>query len=98
MYSSLECFAAHAPFLPSDVKKNFKKSATSNKALKKVEDYFFQVPAFKSLTGTTQAIDIIGGGVKANALPEQAWAVVNHRIATERYALSIADAIASLWF
>ncbi|KZP26579.1 carboxypeptidase S [Athelia psychrophila] len=83
VYASLECLAAHAPSLPSHVKKNFKKAATSNKALKKVEDYFFQVPAFKSLTGSTQAIDLIGGGVKTNALPEQAWAVVNHRIATE---------------
>ena len=30
---------------------------------------------------TTQAIDVIHGGVKSNALPEQAWAIVNHRIA-----------------
>lgn len=95
VYASLECLAAHAPSLPSHVKKNFKKAATSNKALKKVEDYFFQVPAFKSLTGSTQAIDLIGGGVKTNALPEQAWAVVNHRIATERCALSMANVIAS---
>ncbi|KAF7977114.1 hypothetical protein HWV62_4719 [Athelia sp. TMB] len=83
IYSSLECLAAHATSLPSHVKKNFKKSATSNKALRKVEEFFFQIPAFKSLTGTTQAIDMIDGGVKANALPEQAGAVVNHRIATE---------------
>ena len=35
---------------------------------------------------TTQAIDLVQGGVKANALPlpEEAWAVVNHRIATQR--------------
>jgi len=32
---------------------------------------------------TTQAIDLVQGGVKANALPEEAWAVVNHRIATQ---------------
>jgi len=40
----------------------------------------------KSLFGTTQAIDLVGGGVKTNALPENAWAVVNHRISTTRYA------------
>jgi len=51
--------------------------------LKAVEDYFFKDLAFRSLTGTTQAIDLVGGGVKTNALPEQAWGVVNHRIATE---------------
>lgn len=33
-----------------------------------------------SLVTTTQAIDLIGGGVKSNALPELAWAVVNRRI------------------
>jgi len=37
----------------------------------------------KALVGTTQAIDLINGGVKVNALPESAEAVVNHRIATD---------------
>lgn len=36
------------------------------------------------LLSTTQAVDIIEGGVKVNALPEQASAFVNQRIATER--------------
>ncbi len=39
-----------------------------------------------SLVGTTQAITLISGGVKSNALPERASAVVNHRIAVVRYA------------
>jgi Gly-Xaa carboxypeptidase len=42
----------------------------------------------KRLTGTTQAIDLIGGGVKSNALPEGAWAIVNHRVSTERLVFS----------
>ena len=71
--------------MPSHVKKVVKKSFSSDKALKDVEDIFFQNTAFKSLASTTQAIDLIGGGIKSNALPEQAWAVVNHRIATDRY-------------
>lgn len=29
---------------------------------------------------TTQAVDLVSGGVKINALPEQASTVVNHRI------------------
>ena len=41
-------------------------------------------PFYKPLIGTTQAIDLVRGGVKTNALPEEAWAVVNHRIATQR--------------
>jgi Gly-Xaa carboxypeptidase len=35
---------------------------------------------WRALVGTTTAVDMIQGGVKSNALPEQAWAVVNHRI------------------
>lgn len=81
----MKCLAAHAPAFPEHIRKEFKKSVTSDKALKRVEEYFFNVPGFKSLAGSTQAIDLIGGGVKTNALPEQAWAVVNHRIATERF-------------
>jgi len=38
-----------------------------------------------SLVTTTQAIDLIEGGVKSNALPELVWAVVNHRISVLRY-------------
>lgn len=44
---------------------------------------------YKAETGTTQAVDMIGGGVKTNALPESAWAVVNHRIGESRFATFI---------
>lgn len=40
-------------------------------------------PFYRALIGTTQAIDLVQGGVKTNALPEEAWAVVNHRIAMQ---------------
>jgi len=84
VYWTVQCLAEHAPLLPSKIKKMVKKSATCDKALKATEKYFFkELDGFRGLTGTTQAIDLIGGGVKTNALPEQAWAVVNHRIATE---------------
>ncbi|CAE6428447.1 unnamed protein product [Rhizoctonia solani] len=48
---------------------------------------------YRSLLGTTQAIDIIKGGVKANALPELASAVVNHRIRTDSSVSALQDAI-----
>lgn len=35
--------------------------------------------------GTTQAVDVIAGGVKLNALPEAAFTLVDHRIAEHRY-------------
>lgn len=34
----------------------------------------------RPLISTTQAIDVIGGGVKINALPEQVKASINHRV------------------
>lgn len=63
-----------------------KKSVHSDKALHKLESFISKDINLRSLVGTTQAIDLIGGGVKVNALPETAWAVVNHRIATQRFA------------
>ncbi|EPQ56473.1 carboxypeptidase S [Gloeophyllum trabeum ATCC 11539] len=83
VYGFFQCLAAHAPQIPSSLKKSLKKSVSSDKALKEAEKELFKDPILKNLAGTTQAIDLIDGGVKTNALPERAWAVVNHRIATE---------------
>ncbi|KAI0731172.1 carboxypeptidase S [Earliella scabrosa] len=83
MYWKAQCLAAHAPGLPHKLRKALKKSVKSDKALKEAQKELFKTKAFHALVGTTQAIDLINGGVKTNALPEQAWAVVNHRIATD---------------
>lgn len=32
---------------------------------------------------TSQAVDLVGGGVKVNALPETSFFVVNHRVAVD---------------
>ncbi|KAJ7100236.1 carboxypeptidase S [Mycena belliarum] len=40
---------------------------------------------------TTQAVDIIYGGVKVNALPEQATAIVNHRISVDSSVAEVQD-------
>jgi Gly-Xaa carboxypeptidase len=76
--------ARHAPDLPATLRKDIIHAEHSDKALRSVEKQLFQDPTFKNLVGTTQAIDIIQGGVKANALPELAFAVVNHRVSIER--------------
>ena len=83
-YTKLQCLAAHAPTLPSGLRKSILDAEKSDKALHAVEKILFQDRTFRALVGTTQAIDVIFGGVKANALPESAWAIVDHRIATER--------------
>ncbi|EGN96601.1 hypothetical protein SERLA73DRAFT_184690 [Serpula lacrymans var. lacrymans S7.3] len=82
-YKTVQCLAAHAPDLPPSLKKEILESEYSDRALSAAEKTLFENRKFKSLVGTTQAIDLIQGGVKTNALPEQAWAVVNHRISTE---------------
>jgi Gly-Xaa carboxypeptidase len=84
LYLSLQCLAAHAPEMDESVRRIIKKSSHSNKALRKLGEYISKDVGLKSLVSTTQAIDLVGGGVKTNALPEAAWAVVNHRIATQK--------------
>ncbi|KAF5344591.1 hypothetical protein D9758_013906 [Tetrapyrgos nigripes] len=82
LYSTLQCYAAHAKSLPEDFRKAIKRSATSKKAMKALNDVIVQEPRFAASVGTTQALDLINGGVKTNALPERASAVINHRIST----------------
>ena len=84
MYLKAQCLAAHAPDLSPSIRKAIEGSASSDKALLTAQKELFKDNTFKSLVGTTQAIDLIDGGVKTNALPENAFAVVNHRIATDR--------------
>ncbi len=84
MYLKSQCLAAYAPGLPRSLRKSLADAARSDKALRKAEEALFADPKFKALVGTTQAIDLVQGGVKTNALPESAWAVVNHRVATDR--------------
>ncbi len=45
---------------------------------------------------TSQATDLISGGVKINALPEKVYAVVNHRIAVESQVADVRTKLESL--
>lgn len=83
-YGTIQCLAAYAPELPKKLRRAVKKSVKSDRALKKVEKILSDNLDYKARITTTQAVDLIGGGVKVNALPEQAWAVINHRVMTER--------------
>lgn len=85
LFDSLRCFAEHGEDMPDELRKLIARSKTSDKALKALTNEVSKNRLFKSLAGTTQAIDIIHGGVKANALPEQAYALVNHRVAVTRF-------------
>ncbi|KAJ7737717.1 hypothetical protein B0H16DRAFT_103158 [Mycena metata] len=80
-FEGLQCLAAHAPDMPGLLKRAIQSARTNPVALKAVEAILLKDPIFRAIVGTTQAVDVISGGVKSNALPEQALAVVNHRIA-----------------
>ncbi|KAJ7746256.1 hypothetical protein B0H16DRAFT_959588 [Mycena metata] len=54
--------------------------ATSDAALRALEGILSKDRLYRSQIGTTQAVDVVSGGVKSNALPEEARAVVNHRV------------------
>ncbi|KAG8740081.1 hypothetical protein FRC10_004759 [Ceratobasidium sp. 414] len=78
-----------------------------DKALKQVEAQLFDAQSewnrgnedgargYRSLLRTTQAVDMINGGVKSNALPELASAVVNHRIRTDSSVSALQESITS---
>jgi Gly-Xaa carboxypeptidase len=57
--------ATHSTNVEKELRRSILDSATSDEALKAVESMIFNVPETRSLVGTTRAIDIIGGGVKA---------------------------------
>ncbi|OCH86953.1 carboxypeptidase S [Obba rivulosa] len=80
-YQSLQCQAEHDPSLPGPIRDLVMKSAKSDKALSKLEvEMARKDRMFAPMCGTTQAVDIVHGGVKSNALPELAWLIVNHRL------------------
>ncbi|KAE9390692.1 carboxypeptidase S [Gymnopus androsaceus JB14] len=82
-YDNLVCMAAHSRDIPHSLKRAIFRSGHSNAALHRVEkDFVLQDKFYSSLVGTTQAVDIVSGGVKSNALPESAFAIINHRINT----------------
>jgi len=83
-HETLLCAASHGETIPRGLKHAILKSRHSDKAMRQVEKLFVLPNLwYSSLVGTTQAVDIISGGVKANALPESASAIINHRINTE---------------
>jgi Gly-Xaa carboxypeptidase len=88
-YAFLQCIAAHdIPLLPESTRKDLLASRRHNGALRRAERALLSDPTTRAMLGTTQAVDIVRGGVKINALPETVKAVVNYRIDAERYAIA----------
>ncbi|KAF9786338.1 carboxypeptidase S [Thelephora terrestris] len=65
-YDTLLCTAVGSAEIDPDMRKAILASIISDEALRAVESIIFEVPLISSLVGTTRAVDIIGGGVKAS--------------------------------
>ncbi|KAJ7650979.1 hypothetical protein FB45DRAFT_889258 [Roridomyces roridus] len=82
-YHTFQCLAAYGQTMTPAVKRLIEDSASSDAALHALEATLSKNPLYKAQIQTTTAIDVIRGGVKANALPEQVQALINHRILSE---------------
>ncbi|TKA70932.1 hypothetical protein B0A55_06124 [Friedmanniomyces simplex] len=82
----MQCGASHAPDFPPKLEKLLGKRSNSLHQTCKArpDDLALEAakagPSVKYLMQTSQAVDVISGGVKVNALPERTTVTVNHRI------------------
>ncbi|EJT98488.1 carboxypeptidase S [Dacryopinax primogenitus] len=90
LYQTLRCVAEYSPSLPAGAKRLIESSEHSDSALSQLGNWVLHalpsnalLPTGGALMSTTQAVDVVRGGVKANVLPERAWALVNHRIGVD---------------
>lgn len=80
LYGTLTCAAEHSKSMPKKLKRTILDAPNSKKQKKLLTEFLSSQKDLRDLIRTTQAVDIIHGGVKANALPESANFLVNHRI------------------
>lgn len=81
-FQELQCAASYGPEVPDDIRRLAKAAVDDDEALEQLKAAFLKwQPVAAAQISTTQAVDIIFGGVKVNALPEKATAIVNHRVA-----------------
>ncbi|CUM62990.1 uncharacterized protein PRCAT00000551001 [Priceomyces carsonii] len=89
----LQCIAEHSEAVDKDLKSSILKANVDQKANQYVVDYLRNDSDTKYLITTSQAVDIISGGAKSNALPEHAQVLVNHRIAIEESVASTSEKV-----
>lgn len=104
-FTQLQCGAAYSPDFPKKLKKLLRRRLSSGhqdmdtskaKRDRLAVEAAKQGPEIKYLMQTSQAVDVISGGIKVNALPERATAVVNHRINVGETTQVVRDRLTSL--
>lgn len=78
----MQCLAVNSE-MPSLVKKAILRAGFDKFANGLIMKSLSKVALTKSLILTSQAVDVISGGAKANALPESTKLKVNHRVSVE---------------
>ncbi|CCH46022.1 Carboxypeptidase S [Wickerhamomyces ciferrii] len=79
----VQCVAKYSDEYDDDLKKSIFRATIDKVSNSKVVKFLSSIKGYKYTIRTTQAVDIIHGGVKSNALPEFTSLVLNHRIAVE---------------
>ncbi|KAK0120222.1 hypothetical protein ONS95_011628 [Cadophora gregata] len=83
----LKTIALHAKDIPVDLRK----AILDPRSAKEVLKYMDSSLESRALVRTSTAVDLVRGGEKANALPETAHIMVNHRIAVEETVQTVKD-------
>ncbi|ODQ80801.1 hypothetical protein BABINDRAFT_34730 [Babjeviella inositovora NRRL Y-12698] len=83
IYWGFQCIATHSKGINPRLKRDILNAGTDRRANRRVREHLSQDKLTRYLIQTSQAIDIIEGGAKSNALPEHVSLVVNHRVAIE---------------
>lgn len=79
-----QCVAEHLNTLLAEIRNDILHSDSDKCASQNVAKWIYNSDLTdRYLVTTSQAVDIINGGVKSNALPEYVEVVINHRIAVE---------------
>lgn len=80
----LQCLAINTgDKLPKLTKKAILRAGFDKVANSKALNFLIKNPMLNYLVRTTQSLDIVQGGEKANSLPEHVKLVINHRVAIE---------------
>lgn len=79
-YGLLTCSAEHSLKLPSEFKDAILTAPFNDNSKRIMMDYISKDESSKEFLRTSQAVDIIRGGIKANALPESTYFLINHRV------------------
>ncbi|KAG5363202.1 Carboxypeptidase S [Yarrowia sp. B02] len=83
IFYTMQCVATHDKGISPKLKSLIQRAGKDRWANRKLVDILYHNPKYRDLIRTTQALDLINGGVKANALPETTLFLINHRIAIE---------------